>query len=1601
MLYDDSPDYLKSADLHNVGAGNSSFFSDPIGSIERGVNKVTDVVSAIPEWAAASVVSGGNSIYNSGVAAGNFFGITDATQQDTQELMTSLDSDLGKYYSANKQLVDTSGFIASSFVPGIAGVKIMNAGQKVLGVAMKSGAMGTTLADATGLIATVSGEGKTLSTIAGAALSEGEQTFTLMNAGVLKAIGAGVAQATIDSFAFETMVQATMFKSPLLEGQDFKDIASNIVTGTLLGGAIGGVIGSAKVYGDIKGAITARDLTTAPIRTRSSQAGFENSPSSRIVIGADDIVNTPTQVMENGALRDLNQSEITLAAKRISSIKLEQRTDIHALVDMPVSSEGERAYKASVGNYIADQVASMAGDDVANTFGGMNRITRGGSIMTPAEGEVIGRFQMHGEGAGDMSFSGIKDSQLTLADKFKSKDEIQRYVGSQKFSVNKEWKAPTANSMDEVEARYIWADELSKNKFTEGMSIHQSDIPLQEAALKNGITSVKITTESGESYLVNNVSDLVNDVKQNKLGLISDFTAGQKKGWGIGVGPEDSAAATTITNDEIARVANVSVKRIETDPDASLFARQEAQAAYDKMRVTNGLSTNGETNLSYVPKYANVAYDGSKLAGINGDTASAMVHVKYAQKLQIEATDRATAAVLGENNDKFFPLGDKLIASANRYGAGAGALTFANGSYNTLASAVESIGSMTAVVQKATKEATNAILDSPMLRLRSSQAAAIEWDKVNQAVASSAEKYILDPKGGGLIAKKTQDYLDAVNAGKKGMIEPELQSNAPQRIAIVNPDTMDAVTSHIVVNGDRQIKSGVIKNSLGLEDTKQSDAFYPIRPQPKEMPHFAFVKDPTITGSGMGHTSMLHAASESDLEEMIKMVQKDGRFAVHTKVETEEYKKAFQEYNWDNTLHDNYMDSSLKSMGINNQFFPKTDPNKIVDSIYAFHSHADDVLVRNAVTAKYAHEFDQLETLGQQYVGTASSRYGTTAKSIENTVVNPYNDYRKTALNISRLSEYPILTSVNRTLSDAVNGVYDKVSRVWDEAKSVNDLESVNQALKTAGINHAYANSAEIILANHTAPKPVLSQFIRGANAILSNTFLKLDPLNGLNNAVGAQVLLGTETSSALRGVLRESGITVPGTTDKIISAPAMIADANKAWFNVMQKTPESLALKERFQANGWMKTMNDQQSAMIDQLTLQGTENSAQMQGRLGKAMEIAKTLTDKAEIGTGNRFFEDYNRFTAAHVGDSIYSKGVQAGIYTEDGRSAYINTFVNRTQGNTLASQRPLLFQGPIGQAIGLFQTFQFNTMQQLFRHVAEGEGKDAAMMMGLQGTIYGMNGLPGFQYINQHIIGTASGNPNHTDAYSTLYGAAGKTAGDWLMYGVPSNLLQTNLYSRGDINPRTLTVVPVAPQDIVAVSAFGKFAGNMKDTFTKITDGGNVWQSLLQGVEHNGLSRPLAGLAQTLQAAGGSGKVISTTNKGDLSFANDFMSLATLSRLAGGKPMDEALANDEVARSQLYKASDKLRMNVATEVFKTSVIDRPDGEPVNPTAVTNYMQMFVHNGGRQQDFNQTMLHTMTQTNTPRANQIILSMKGPYGEHMKSLMNGKIADLLSSPE
>ena len=532
---------------------------------------------------------------------------------------------------------------------------------------------------------------------------------------------------------------------------------------------------------------------------------------------------------------------------------------------------------------------------------------------------------------------------------------------------------------------------------------------------------------------------------------------------------------------------------------------------------------------------------------------------------------------------------------------------------------------------------------------------------------------------------------------------------------------------------------------------------------------------------------------------------------------------------------------------------------------------------------------------------------------------------------------------------------------------------------------------------NKDINKNAASTFVRGANKILSTMTLRLDSLNAITNAVGANVLLGAETryitsqlaaknADALGDLTGIMNIQVPGVTDSIRSPAKLIATAMKNYFD---KSAEGIARKEGYLNNGWLPSSSKQIDSVMQDLTVGSEDTVSTLSGRLATAYDKTKQLVALGEKYTGNVIAEEFNRYVAADVMRQITDVAVKHGVIGADDAGTYINTFINRTQGNLLATQRPMLFQGPVGQAVGLFQTYQFNMLQQLLRYTAEGSAKDVATLLGLQSTLFGLNGLPAFNFVNTHIVGTASGNVNHTDMYSTVYGTLGKTLGDWALYGIPSNILQANLYSRGDINPRQLTIIPTNPADVPIINATASFLGNLKNTVSNIANGGAVWESLLQGIEHNTLSRQLAGLAQTLQAFDNqTATTFSNTSKGNILGSNDIFSIATLARLAGGKPLDVALLYDAMFRTTVYSSKDIANKDALGQALKTEGIA---GNQIEPEQMNKFLAGYAKLGGTQKEFNKWAMGQLTGANAEKANLMVKKLSTPQSQYMQKILTG----------
>lgn len=1581
--------YLLAADNHNLGNTQTSWLD---------LNTWTEKFGNVGKLAATSVLSGLNSFYNTGVTVGNWIG-ADVQERDTQQWISVIDSDLGQYYRANKETADLAGFVLGSMIPGLSGVKILNAGQAALKTAKATGMLGGNLSRATGLL---SPDTQKYVKLAADQINGSVTALSLLNQNTAKALGAGLWQNTLEAAAFETMVQVTMFKSPVLSNQDAGDIAANIAVGGLLGGVIGGAFAGAKTFGFLKKAVKEEDSLRLPFISRPSFAE-QSSPSERIVQLAYDSDNAAVPIKltaadgstvvnnfsVNKALYDdkirKNFNEIRAGVNKLAGGDHELG---NILANTSTPSPGAFGYAQGYFDNFSGAIHVTRATEISSTEAAIRKAVREGK--TP-EKTVASRFvRLIGEGTGEISESA--PTILSLGDLYKGQNKVLGKVREFEFSPKKQWSAIKLTGQSahlEAEARHVWVNHILK-EIPDGMLIDRYDIPLLERAFLEGKTNIKITRGEGPSLEVftpASKQEFWDLIKESKVDTANELLRRMSLDGSIPVEQGTAAAA---------KIANTKQAYLEGFPGQNeyddLMSYQSTASTYKDSLKERNLSTavdEATTDPIFLPKVAKIVYDQAEdLKQVTENVVDAMVYYKSAQSLYVQGAKNVSSKILGSLAESLPDISDKALITANRTGSGPGLFSAENSNYGTLGSSMAWIGSITREAKARARKLVGDELQNPLARMGAKPEAAIEFEGINQKITRSGKQWIVAENSlgeVGMVEAKTAagNLLDEVDR------IVDFEALGPETwIPVKNPETLDAIRAHISTTGKRTQGMREIRAQQGHTDFKDSETYRPIRPDLKQYPHFAFVNDPSVTGTG--HMTMIHAASERELAALMDKVP--ANYKVITKTDTEEFFKARGEYEFSRTLHENYIDSDLKSRGVFSNFFPKSDPTKIINDVLTQNLRESDVLVSEAVRLRYEPQFSWLEDLGKQYSKTATSKFASKSELIEQTSDNPYFNYIKTALDISKASENPLIYGFNKMLDTAVSKAVGTIRQSFQGVHSPAELGKINALLDEHGIKPAYYDSALQVLANHSAPRGELTKFVRGANSLLSLFTLGLDPLNSVNNAIGSNILRMTELRHLTKAIAAGNGeiagelasiakINLPGVGDEIFAPTKLVSRAIEAFWKDDGK------LIGRYKELGYIKDRVEQLKLLVDDFTLKGTETVAELNQRLSNGFTKAKNLAEKGERISGNKLAEEFNRFVSANVMDQITSIGVKHGILDDATAKAYINTFVNRVEGNIIASQRPLIFQGPIGQAIGLFQSYQFNLLQQLFRYSAEGTKKDIGMLMGMQSTLYGLQSLPAFQFVNTHIVGQLSGNTEHKDTYDAVYGATGRVAGDFLLYGIPSNLLQTNIYSRGDINPRQITILPTSLQEIPIVSGWGKFLLSMKETAGKIAAGGNVWESILQGVEHNGISRPLAGFAQTLQALP-SGQVYSTSNKGSILYSNDLFSLSTLSRLAGGRPLDEAIVNDAMFRVRTYEATRREDMAKLSETVKSTMIGDESGSDAQ---IAKFAQKYAELGGKQAGFNKWMMNLYKNANVPQSQQLEMSLKSPFAYKMQLLMGG----------
>jgi len=1176
---------------------------------------------------------------------------------------------------------------------------------------------------------------------------------------------------------------------------------------------------------------------------------------------------------------------------------------------------------------------------------------------------------------GDFGEVRLVDKGLTYGDKFVAMDMT---------SVVNANTAPI-----DANARYVWA---SMRGVKAGDTINTGDVAIleavyadfmksgktwneyTEAALKKGVTTA---TPAGPGQLPNSLDGFLNLIRDAKDDLI---TAALSK--------EVSADVKALSLSDVGRLANV--------PEEYILSGMKARHPEEYI-----LGAENHQRVNHIQ----LEYDlDNVLREADGNIIRGHIDVQYRVQQAQEAAKSAAAAYFGSDFNKYII--QRKSSEATTEGAGAGLVTSANANYNTFAQRFEAVGRNVADWFKKINDDTQMRLVSHMDAIKQDQGLAAEVGNFVAVRRRTAENYVFLPEE---IGKKYGRDTNTVVL-EKALIKDDSnvivdwdRSYTPKGFlpaaAKVDPNWVNTgkelhtfydlsprhaafERANMEINAERLQARNNWNKAQGINKEFNPTVLYAPPIDTGKYPFFFFVKPRAGMAFADDSPSVVTAANAKELEQKAAVLRSD--YDIIYKSDNKAYREALGDYEYDRNFSASIVNSDLKRRGILNDIFPDIRADSIARDYVDFHTRQNMRITRDYVELTNAQLFAELKAMGQRYTAPEVSRTGFTSSLLGKTVPNPYNSYINTALAITDRGNYRLWAEANEQLEAFASTAFNVAKTALGMAKKgVLPFEEAAKLSQQYGLGNVYESATDALkgyeIANRLPPQRYLSQWISTAHSVLSATAIRLDTFQSIINAVSTPILATAEARGAIATAKEYITTQLPGTEYKIPSITKLLTRGVASYAG---NDADKVALLPLFKEIGVVRDTASLHSAMLSDLALPvGAFKESEFASKM-------KSAVDKGSRLMGAELSEEISRYVPAYMAYKIF--GPEGAGMVGQQLADNISTFVNRVQGNYTASQRPLLFQGPLGSAISLFQTYQFNLMQQVFRHVEEGQAKTVALMAGLQTTIFGLQGMPGFQVINNHLIGNAAGNPEHKDIYTTMPNLLDKGFSDYVMYGVLSNWFNTGLYSRGDINPRNITIVPINPADFPAVSGATKFITALAGIGETVAKGGGIGSSLLLGMEHNGLSRPLTGLAQLLQGftTTANGNLVSTTRSHAVGW-NDFVSLTNYSRLMGARPLDEAVVMDAMYRKTLYAAKDNTRITALGEAVKTHLYDNG---MIPPGALESFAGQYAAAGGNIANFSRKIVEWTKDANTSTANEIYTSLRGGHMQQLQQLMGGR---------
>lgn len=740
---------------------------------------------------------------------------------------------------------------------------------------------------------------------------------------------------------------------------------------------------------------------------------------------------------------------------------------------------------------------------------------------------------------------------------------------------------------------------------------------------------------------------------------------------------------------------------------------------------------------------------------------------------------------------------------------------------------------------------------------------------------------------------------------------------------------------------------------------------YIFRPAPRDLryeKHKVFVVPNDVTKAQDGRHFMLFGVTQEELNAKIEAVQKQygNGYRIVTNKEVGDFKKLEGSYEATGGFREMEFDATKLREFKTGELAPNLDltSSATLERYRFYHQRQSEAIIRQGMELRYAEEIESLRRDAATYAKTEKEALAKSVFSAERD--NIWDDSINTMLAIT--PNMGAVGEVYHKVSDFIGGMGSKlIDRSRDliiSSAPLDDklMEAINARMERYGFTSPYQNIVEAALAS---PETVRSRsfptMVRFANTLVSTMMLPLDFANSIVQSISIPILLHPVVREAQKSlgpaVTDLISVTVPGTAVREPTPMKLVMDSMRAYW-----TDEGKQLLSQLRARNLLPDSAVEYREAMDFAGFNGSHGLGQMTAKLDQLRNVAGKFT-------GYQLSEDLSKFSAAYaIGKIAQMRGIQG-----EELMNVMSSAIDKVNAVHRVNQRGVFFQGPVGQALGLFQSYTFNWMQNLVRNVQMGDRKNVAIQLALQSSIFGIRSLPGFRQFNE-AIGEA--NRKHEDIYTTTNATEQGSPGQYFLYGLGSHALLApmDLYNRGDTNPRNALLVPTSPGEIPSVSIVSNVVSNLLNT-AKLAMSPDVpiEKALAHGLAHNGLNRPLQGLgaiwAGEVTSRDATSYFVNTNYKspdGSLlesdplkySKAEDLNYAAIATRLLGTKPLQESILLDDKFRRKAYQSTEREKISAIGSEIKLAI---EQGEQLTPDQIDRFASSYEAVGGDLENFN----------------------------------------------